>query len=95
MTGIEKIGKGAVLLAEGLAESMQTLAAAITNAFESLAPKIKPILDIKYTKKKFKKMLQSYGIQRNEINKIIASNKGPYTMSLLYKCISRKESKWY
>lgn len=40
-------------------------------------------LNRKLTKKKFCKLLQSRGIQRNEINKIIKDNKEPYTVGRL------------
>lgn len=42
-------------------------------------------LNKKLTKKKFCKLLQSRGIQRNEINKIIKDNKEPYTVGRLLK----------
>ena len=46
------------------------------------------------TKKKFKGMLQDAGIQRNEINKIVANNKEPYTYRRLYEALKlyKKES---
>ncbi len=89
MTSSEKISKGMTLLAEGFAESIQKMAEAVVEAFKNVSLTIKPLLDKKYTKKKFMKMLQSYEIQRNEINRIIANNKEPYTMSLLYKYIKK------
>lgn len=42
-------------------------------------------LDKKISKRRFKKLLQSYGLQRNEINKIMADIKEPYTIKLLMK----------
>lgn len=41
----------------------------------------------KITKKKFIKLLQSQGIQRNEINKIIKNNKEPYTFHRYYNIV--------
>ena len=40
------------------------------------------------TKKKFKGMLQAAGIQRNEINKIVANNKDPYTYRRLIETLN-------
>lgn len=44
----------------------------------------------KLTKKKFIKLLQSRGIQRNEINKIIQNNKQPYTYFRLNTILNEK-----
>lgn len=89
MTSSEKMSKGMTLIAEGLAEAISNVA----NEFVKIWDKLKPMLnfaDKKITKKKFKKILQSYGIQRNEINKIILSNTEPYTIKLLMKYIPKE-----
>lgn len=39
----------------------------------------KKMVNTKLTKKKFIKLLQSQGIQRNKINEIVKNNKEPYT----------------
>lgn len=93
----EKISEGANLLAEGLAKFMNNLVDTFTTAFNQAWPKLKSILnfmDKTMTKKKFKKMLQAAGIQRNEINKIVANNKDPYTYRRLRETLNlyRKES---
>lgn len=41
----------------------------------------------KLSKKKFKKLLQSYQIQRNEINKIIENNRESYTYGRYFKIL--------
>lgn len=72
---------------------VETVAEAINSVAKSFVDiwnKIKPIcLDKKISKRRFKKMLQSYGIQRNEINRIMADIKEPYTVKLLTKYISK------
>lgn len=90
MTSDEKISKGMSLFAEGLAETISNVAKELVKIWD----KVKPMLsfaDKRITKKRFKKLLQSYGIQRNEINKIISCNKEPYTLKLLMKYIPKED----
>lgn len=93
MTSNEKINKGFSLFAEGLGELVKDIAKTIENTFKDVWPKLNPFLEQKYTKKKFKKMLQSFGIQRNKINEIIANNKETYTRKTLYKYVKYKDIK--
>lgn len=93
MTSSEKINKGISLFADGLGELIQDMAKTIQESFDNVLPKIKPILEQKFTKKKFKKMLQSYGKQRNEINKIMEQEAAPYTMKKLMDYITPKDVK--
>lgn len=93
MTSGEKISKGMALFSEGLAETLSNIA----KEFVKVWDKVKPMLnfaDKKITKKKFKKLLQSCGIQRNQINKIVANNKEPYTYGRFIRTINlyKKES---
>lgn len=93
MNSSEKINKGAILMAEGFAEILNDICAGLNNAFANLAAEIRDVVsninfDKKLTKKKFCKLLQSYGIQRNEINKIVANNKEPYTYKRLYSTLN-------
>ena len=87
MTNSEKIEKGCSLLFDGLAgalsDAMKTLTSALNNA-------IKIVINKKITKKKFIKLLQSKGIQRNEINKMIQNNTEPYTMARLIKMVNER-----
>lgn len=97
MTSGEKLSKGISLFADGLGELVTDLVETLQNALNDVLPKINPILEQKLTNKKFKKMLQSYGKQRNEINKIMATIEAPYTRKKLMgyvtaKDIKRKES---
>lgn len=62
-------------------EAMVLLVKRIINSFYS---SIRNILDKKISKKKFIKLLQSKGIQRNRINEIINNNIEPYTYMRYY-----------
>lgn len=87
MTNSEKIEKGCSLLLDGLAgalsDAMKTLTSALNNA-------VKIVINKKITKKKFIKLLQSKGIQKNEINKMIQNNTEPYTMARFMKIINER-----
>lgn len=56
---------------------------AVNNFYKA----IYPILDKKISKKKFIKLLQSEGVQRNEINKIVQGNKEKYTYLRYYNIV--------
>lgn len=58
------------------------------KAVNNLYKAIYPILDKKISKKKFIKLLQSKGIQRNEINKIVQGNKDKYTYLRYYNIVN-------
>lgn len=57
------------------------------DAFNSVFKNINTILNKKITKKKFMKLLQSEGIQRNAINEIVKNNKEPYTYARYYQIL--------
>lgn len=82
MTSSEKINKGMALFAEGAIEALNPVIEGIKEAFNQILNTIRPIANVLYskemTKKKFKKMLQSYGIQRNTINYVISNYKTMY-----------------
>lgn len=67
-------------LARGMNSIINTICS-IWNNLKPLAEKIIKYQQIsnKLTKKKFRKLLQASGIQRNEINKILNNNRKPYT----------------
>ena len=88
MTSSEKISEGMNLIGEGLGEILSGIAKALNNAVNSILPLINKTINKKLTKKKFKKMLQASGIQRNEINKIVANNKDPYTYRRLSETLN-------
>ena len=94
MNSSEKINKGASLIVEGIAEIFNDICAGLNNAVSNFAKSISDIsssinFDKKLTKKRFCKLLQSFGIQRNEINKIVANNKEPYTYRRLYLTLDK------
>lgn len=94
----KKMSEGLNLFAEGCKELMFKLVDAFTTAFNQVWPTLKSVfnfMDKTMTKKKFKGMLQAAGIQRNEINKIVANNKDPYTYRRLSEALNlyKKEEK--
>ncbi len=50
------------------------------QAFDNIKKYVIKILNKKISKKKFIKLLQSVGMQRNDINKLIKNNKDTYTI---------------
>lgn len=61
----------------------------MAETFSSIFLNLRNSLDKKITKKKFIKLLQSEGIQRNEIDKIIKDNKEKYTYLRYYEILSK------
>ena len=57
------------------------------GVFSGIVENLNKSLDKKITRKKFIKLLQSDGIQRNDINKIIKNNKEKYTYLRYYKIV--------
>ncbi len=73
-----------------LAETSRSFATALVGIAESIA---RNLSNKKITKRKFIKLLQSQGIQRNEINKIIKNNKEPYTFYRYYNIVISYQNK--
>ena len=67
-----------------LAETARSFATTLVGIAESV---VKNLSNKKITKKKFIKLLQSQGIQKNEINRIIKNNKEPYTFYRYYNIV--------
>ena len=67
-----------------LAEAARSFATTLVGIAESV---VKNLSNKKITKKKFIKLLQSQGMQRNEINRIIKNNKEPYTFYRYYNIV--------
>lgn len=65
-------------------EAVSKMCEAFVNCFNSILLDINYLLDKRITKKKFIKLLQSKGIQRTTINKLVNSNKDSYTYKRLY-----------
>ena len=75
-------------IAKPLLEMVQIIANGFAETTKLIADTLKPLMmHQKLSKKKFMKLLQSEGIQRNEINKIVANNKEPYTYMRLYQTL--------
>lgn len=58
----------------------KAVAKTIVKIYNNIREYILKIYDKKISKKRFIKLLQSYGVQRNDINKLIRNNKDRYTI---------------
>lgn len=67
-------------VAEAVCEVGKKMVESLSLIFQNLSNK-------KLTKKKFIKLLQSEGIQRNTINEIVKGNKEPYTYMRYYRTL--------
>ena len=76
-------------IANAFVETMETMKEAIQPVINAVMKLAKELPNKKITKKRFIKLLQSVGIQRNEINKIIKNNKEPYTYLRYYNIASK------
>ena len=88
---IDDIMKPVVEVFEQIANTIAEISVDIFDntkkAVNNLYKAIYPILNKKISKKKFIKLLQSEGVQRNEINKIIQGNKEKYTYLRYYNIV--------
>jgi hypothetical protein len=85
---IDNIMKPVVEVFEQIANTIAEISADIfDNTKKAVNNFIYTILDKKISKKKFIKLLQSEGIQRNEINKIVQGNKEKYTYLRYYNIV--------
>lgn len=96
-------GKKILIKEEKLYEKIKKVMQPVINAFieigkiamnisqklaRSLLEISKRISTTKLTKKKFMKLLQAEGIQRNEIKKIVKNNRKKYTYARLYNTVN-------
>ena len=85
---IDDIMKPVVEVFEQIANTIAEISADIfDNTKKAVNNFIYTILDKKISKKKFIKFLQSEGVQRNEINKIVQGNKEKYTYLRYYNIV--------
>lgn len=85
---IDDIMKPVVEVFEQIANTITEISADIfDNTKKAVNNFIYTILDKKISKKKFIKLLQSEGVQRNEINKIVQGNKEKYTYLRYYNIV--------
>lgn len=79
-----EITKNIINIANGLANIFINIAKNIVNCTKSI---LDNYINKRISKKKFKKLLQSSGIQRNQINAIIKNNKEKYTYFRCYNIV--------
>lgn len=80
---LNKVVKSVQLMADAICEIGKKIVTAFSSVFENM----NVILNKKMTKKKFMKLLQSEGIQRNAINEIVKNNKETYTYARYYQIL--------
>ena len=77
----KKAAEAFIDFANSVAEIIKPISEFVWNLSKSMANK-------KISKKRFMKLLQAEGIQRNEINKIVENNKEKYTYARLYNTVN-------
>lgn len=87
---LEEIVRNMYKSIKGVVEALYNLGKSIAITANEVLNNFSIALGGKLTKKKFIKLLQSRGIQRNEINKIIQNNKQPYTYFRLNTILNEK-----
>lgn len=75
----EKITEIIKPVADAFCDVMKAISEAVQPVINAVWELAKKINNKKLSKKKFMKLLQSQGIQRREINKIVSNNTEPYT----------------
>lgn len=75
----EKITEIIKPVADAFCDAMKAISEAVQPVINAVWELAKKINNKKLSKKKFMKLLQSQGIQRREINKIVSNNTEPYT----------------
>lgn len=86
---LEKVFEKLIESLQPVIEAICEVGKKICETFSNVFTDLKNTLNKKLTKKKFIKLLQSAGIQRNEINKIIKNNKKEYTYLRYYKILNK------
>lgn len=89
---LEKAIKDVIDSVKSVVEAICELGKRMAESFSNIFLNLSNSLNKKMTKKRFIKLLQSEGIQRNTINEIIKNNKRPYTYARYYETL-RKFSK--
>lgn len=78
---------------EAVATAICNLGKQFCNAFNLIFENLNNKLNGKITKKRFIKLLQSKGIQRNTINEIIKNNKEEYTYARYLNTVENLEGR--
>lgn len=76
----DKLGNAVQGIVDAICEVGKRIAESFSLIFQNFS-------NMKLTKKKFIKLLQSEGIQRNTINEIVKGNKEPYTYMRYYRTL--------
>lgn len=76
----DKLGNAVQGIVDAICEVVKKIVESFILIFQNFSNK-------KLTKKKFIKLLQSEGIQRNTINEIVKGNKEPYTYMRYYRTL--------
>lgn len=88
---IDKVMKTVTEVVKQFANAIEEISTDIfymaKEVINNLCKVIYPIMNKKISKKKFVKLLQSQGVQRNEINKIVQGNKDKYTYLRYYNIV--------
>lgn len=77
---IKNFKEGLLNIFKKVYEVAETIGNTIAKIITTIKEYIIKLFDKKINKKRFMKLLQSKGIQRNEINHIVKNNKDKYTM---------------
>lgn len=68
-------------------ETVKIVIKKVSQIFYGIKGYLIKLFNKKISKKKFIKLLQSYRVQRNDINKLIRNNKEQYTMQRVFESI--------
>lgn len=78
---------------EGIAKTLSEISADVADITKKIVDGVFKVINSnwnkKISKKKFIKLLQSNGIQRNDINKIVQGNKEKYTYLRYYDIVTK------
>lgn len=77
---INNFKEGLLNIFKKVYEVAETIVNTIVEIMSTIKEHIIKLLDKKISKKRFMKLLQSRGMQRNEINQMVRNNKDKYTL---------------
>ncbi len=77
---INNFKEGLLYICKKVYEVVEVIGNTIAKIITTIKENIIKLLDKKISKKRFMKLLQSRGMQRNEINHIVENNKDEYTL---------------
>ena len=90
---LDDIMKPVAEVFEGIAKTLSEISADVVDITKKIVDGVFKVINSnwnkKISKKKFIKLLQSNGIQRNDINKIVRGNKEKYTYLRYYDIVTK------